>query len=178
MRIISGTYKGLSIKAPANLPVRPTTDFCKESLFNILTNQVNFNEATVLELFAGTGSISYEFLSRGVKTVLAVDNNAKCCHFISTQFKQLNFRNAQCFKADALKIVPRLSLTFDLIFADPPYEFAFHQKLHEQIFENNLLNPGGIFILEHGKETHAQDFPFLTEQRKYGQSILSFFKNP
>ena len=178
MRIISGANKGFIIKIPKGLPVRPTTDYCKESLFNILVNAYDFQNLSVLDLFAGTAGISLEFLSRGVKKLKAIDHNDKCCRFITSQFRQLNYGNAECGKADALKFLSKTPDKYDIIFADPPYDYRLHEQLHLLIFQRELLNEGGLFILEHGKETQTAEFDYLSEQRNYGQSILSFFKSP
>ena len=176
MRIISGQYKGKIINAPKNLPVRPTTDFAKTALFNILSNQFDLATIQVLDLFAGTGSISYEFLSRGVKYLTAVDENKNCCAFIAKNFDDLADKNAHVTKQDVFGYVKQCQVRYDIIFADPPYDLAQAQTLPALVFEHNLLKPDGLFVFEHQS---AQDFsamPHFVEKRKYGNVGFSIFK--
>lgn len=177
MRIISGTHKGKRITAPKKLPVRPTTDFAKEALFNILRNQLDFEEISVLDLFAGTGNISFEFASRGVPMITAVDGHYSCVKFIQKIAEELSFP-INTVKADVFKYVGAKRESFDLIFADPPYDFDPQQltDLVGNIFQNNLLKPNGICIIEHPKQTNLSDTFGFQEARKYGGSVFSFFK--
>lgn len=178
MRIISGKFKGKRIIAPKKLPVRPTTDMAKEGLFNILNHQYYFEELSVVDLFAGTGNISYEFASRGVPELTAVDGHAGCVQFISKTAKELNAPITP-IKADVFKFLERHSDPKDLFFADPPYDFEKEQllKIVALIFENNLLREDGVCILEHRPQIDLSDAQFFGEKRKYGSSVFSFFYN-
>ncbi|MCL2682041.1 MAG: 16S rRNA (guanine(966)-N(2))-methyltransferase RsmD [Bacteroidales bacterium] len=175
MRIVSGFLKGRRIQAPANLPTRPTTDFAKESLFNILNNRVDFDDLDVLDLFAGIGSISYEFASRGAKSVLAVENNPKCADFIKQTAEHLHIENLYVMRTDAFAYIAKTRQTFDVIFADPPYDLQTINLLPSLIFEYNLLNPNGYFILEHSEQYDFSAISQFFELRKYGKVHFSFF---
>ncbi|MCL2413239.1 MAG: 16S rRNA (guanine(966)-N(2))-methyltransferase RsmD [Bacteroidales bacterium] len=174
MRIIRGTLKGRRIQAPANLPVRPTTDFAKESLFNVLNNRIDFEELNVLDLFAGIGGISLEFASRGA-SVLAVENNPKCADFIKQAAEKLHVESLRVMQTDAFAYLAKTRQTFDLIFADPPYDLPTIDLLPNLIFEYKLLNPDGIFILEHSEQHDYSALPKFSELRKYGKVHFSFF---
>ncbi len=177
MRIISGYLKGRRIVAPANLPVRPTTDMAKESLFNILNNRIDFEEVTVLDLFTGIGSISFEMVSRGAKQVTAVDLNFKCVEFINKKCKELEIDNMFAIRSDVFTFLQRTKTQYDVIFADPPYELPNLQEVPGLILEKNLLKEGGILIVEHPQSINFSDDPRLKEHRKYGKVNFSFFGN-
>jgi 16S rRNA (guanine(966)-N(2))-methyltransferase RsmD len=174
MRIVSGVLKGRRIQAPSNLPVRPTTDFAKESLFNVLNNRVDFDELNVLDLFAGIGSMSYEFASRGAKSVLAIETNSKCVDFIKQTTQRLCIENLHIVRADVFAYIAKTRQTFDLIFADPPYDLSTIKLLPSLIFEYKLLNPNGLFILEHSERYDFSSVPKFLELRKYGKVHFSF----
>ena len=176
MRIISGTHKGRRLNAPKNLPVRPTTDFAKEALFNILRTRIYFDEIAVLDLFAGTGNISFEFASRGVSNITSVDLNKGCIHYISKIADELDFP-ISTINAEAEKYLGRISAKFDIVFADPPYDFSQKQfeNIVKLVFEKKLLDENGMLILEHSKGTDLSDLPNFSEARKYGGSVFSFF---
>ena len=176
MRIIGGTHKGQTIKVPKDLPVRPTTDFAKEGLFNILTNKVDFEEITVLDLFSGTGHISLEFASRGSKEIVAVDKHFKCAGFLRSISKELHF-NINAIKSDVFDFLKKSTAKYDLIFADPPYDLIEIPDIHKFVFENKLLNENGLLIIEHGPKTKLEDLAGFTQQRKYGNVNFSFFEN-
>ena len=179
-RIISGKFRGKQIKAPLNLPVRPTTDFAKEGLFNILNNHFYFEEISVLDLFAGTGNLSYELASRGCEQITAVDQNPKCCSFIEKTAQSIGFAdNLQVHRAEVLDFIKRDYRTYDLILADPPYDFEENEflKIPQIVFEKNLLNQNGQLIIEHSKHTNLSNFPNFIEARRYGGSVFSFFEN-
>lgn len=177
MRIISGKLKGRRINPPKNLPVRPTTDMGKESLFNILNNHFNFNGLIALDLFAGTGNISYEFASRGVESIVSVDANQSCINFIKKTAKDFEL-NVIAHKSDVFKFVEKNQSSYDLIFVDPPYNFT--QEQFEQIiltiFKNNLLDEEGMLIVEHSKFTKLDHLSHLSFERNYGGSVFSFFE--
>lgn len=176
MRVISGTYRSKIITAPADLPVRPTTDFAKTGLFNILQSNYNFHLLNVLDLFSGTGNISYEFISRGCKSLVAVDNNSMCTNFIRTTFDKLNITIAQVKRKDAVHFLQETHQTFDIIFADPPYDLTIIEELHNIIFEKQLLTKKGMFVFEHESSKDYNEMPFFTAKRKYGTVAFSFFK--
>lgn len=176
MRIISGSHKGRRLTAPKNLPVRPTTDFAKEALFNILRTRLYFDEISVLDLFAGTGNISFEFASRGVPKITSVDSNYGCIRYINKIAEKFSFPISS-IKSEADSYLNRVSGKFDIIFADPPYDFDIPQfeNIVTLVFEKNLLENDGMLILEHSKENELSSLPNFSEARKYGGSVFSFF---
>ncbi len=179
MRIISGTYKGKRLTAPKNLPVRPTTDFAKEGLFNILSTRIDFEELSVLDLFSGTGNISFEFASRGVPNINAVDAHFGCIKYIDSVAEELAFP-ITAIKEDALKHLQRATGNYDIIFADPPYNFTVTEleSLVTAVFQNKLLSEDGMFIIEHSKHNDISTVNNFSEMRKYGGSVFSFFAYP
>jgi 16S rRNA (guanine966-N2)-methyltransferase len=177
MRIIGGTLKGLRLNPPKNLPVRPTTDLAKEALFNILQNQIEFDDITVLDLFCGTGNITYEFASRGAKQVVGVDRSIHCINYVKDTARQHGLDQIKTFKADIFKYLQVETTQYDLIFADPPYDLNQIPEIPKIIFEKNLLLPGGLLIVEHQSMQNLSNHPAFTEHRTYGHSSFSFFKN-
>ncbi|MFD0861519.1 16S rRNA (guanine(966)-N(2))-methyltransferase RsmD [Sungkyunkwania multivorans] len=180
MRIISGKYKGKRLIAPKKLPVRPTTDFAKEALFNILNNDFYFDEVALLDLFAGTGNISYEFGSRGTENITCVDSNAGCIQYIGKTAQMLEL-NIRAIKSDVFKFLEKAKLEVDIIFADPPYDFEHDQfaRIPKLVFENKLLGAEGYLIIEHSKHTDLSELPKFSFAKKYGGSVFSFFEwNP
>ncbi|MBN2519635.1 MAG: RsmD family RNA methyltransferase [Bacteroidales bacterium] len=176
MRIISGKHKGRYITPPKNtFKARPTTDFAKESLFNIINNHFNYKDIIVLDLFSGTGSISYEFASRGCKTVYAVENNFSHYNFIKNTINKLDLKEIKVWKADVFKFLPKFNETFDIIFADPPYDLEITKLLPDMIFQYNLLIKNGWFILEHDKKLKFNAHPNYFDERIYGNVHFSFF---
>lgn len=175
MRIISGLYKGRNIQAPANLPVRPTTDRAKEALFSYLQHRYDFETLAVLDLFAGTGNISYEFASRGCENIIAVDQNAGCCRFIQATAQMLGTNSIQQQQADVFTWLSRNTAQFDLIFADPPYQLDRLKALPGIIQEKNMLKEAGLFILEHPIQYKFDAEAGFLEARNYGQSVFSIF---
>ena len=177
MRIISGKYKGRRITPPKNLPVRPTTDMSKEALFNVLNNHFNFSELKILELFAGTGSISYEFASRGCSPILCVDGDMGCVNFIKKTAKEFDF-DITAIKSDVFKFLEKHKGNYDIIFADPPYGMS--QKEFEQIieliFERELLDEEGMLVVEHSKYTKLDHMANYSFQKNYGGSVFTFFE--
>lgn len=176
MRIVSGLYKGRAIRPPKNLPVRPTTDMAKEGLFNVLNNLVEFEGLNTLDLFCGTGNISFEFASRGAVSVTCIDQNPRCAAFIKSTFDTLNYDGATIMKADALRFVASTKNRWDLIFADPPYESPVHLELVNSIMERQLLTENGLMVIEHPAEIDFSSIPHLTQTRKYGRVHFSFFE--
>lgn len=177
MRIISGKHKSKRISAPKKLPVRPTTDMAKESLFNIINNLYYFENIAVLDLFAGTGNISYEFGSRGTKTIHAVDGHYGCVKFINQTSDELDL-DINAYKSDVYKFLEKTTLKSDLIFADPPYDFEEEQflKIADFVFERELLNEDGILIIEHSKHTDLTKHPKHSYDKRYGGNVFSFFE--
>jgi 16S rRNA (guanine966-N2)-methyltransferase len=178
MRIIGGKHKGRKFDPPAGKwPTRPTTDFAKEGLFNILTNAFDFSEIKVLDLFGGTGSITYELLSRGCTQITYVDQYYPCIAFVKKTKKVLGAEEEiMVLKSDAFKFIEKTNDTYDLIFADPPYDHKGLPKLPDLIIENGLLKAKGWFILEHDKRIDFQQHQRFFRQQKYGNNIFSFFQ--
>lgn len=178
MRIISGEFKGRKIVPPRNLPVRPTTDMAKEALFNILNNSYDFDELSVLDLFAGTGSISYEFASRGVQKITSVDGHFSCIKFIKQTAESFNMP-IEVIKADVFKFITAIQNPYDIVFADPPYDFSIedYNKLTSTIFENNIVDTNGTLILEHEKQKDLSQANFFMQSRNYGGCMFSFFEH-
>lgn len=177
MRIISGKYKGKRLTAPKNLPVRPTTDMAKESLFNILNNDYYFDAISVIDLFSGTGNISYEFASRGTQEIYSIDANFNCIRYIHNTAKSLELP-IQTYKSDVYKFLEKTPLKTDIIFADPPYDFDKEQflKIADITFERNLLNEEGLLIIEHSKYTDLSDHTNYSFSKRYGGNVFSFFE--
>lgn len=177
MRIISGLYKSRKIVAPKNLPVRPTTDLAKESLFNILNNHFYFDDISVLDLFAGTGNISYEFASRGTQNITCVDQDFGCIKFINKTSEAFNMP-IQTIKSDAFKFLEKTSVQNNIIFADPPYNFTDDQfsKIPELVFKSNLLLEDGLLIIEHSKQTNLTNLKNFSYSKSYGGNMFSFFQ--
>lgn len=177
MRIISGKFKSRRLSAPKHLPVRPTTDRAKESLFNIINNEYYFDGLRVLDLFAGIGSISFEFASRGVTDITVVDSNARCIDFISKTAKDLEVELV-IYNRKALDFINSASTVYDIVFADPPYDFSDEEffEIIDAVFDQKLMSNKGIFILEHSKYTDVSAHPQFIKQRKYGHSVISWFE--
>ena len=177
MRIISGTKKSILIRAPKDIPSRPTTDKVKESLFNILSNKFIIDELKVLDLFAGTGNISYEFSSRGCKKIFSVDNNFKCINFIRDTSIKHGF-DIVTRKNNSKDFLLNTNESFDIIFLDPPYSFSMNQYLDliNIIKQRDLLFENGEIIIEHSSNISLIENNNNIDERKYGSSILSFIK--
>lgn len=177
MRIISGYYKGRRIDLPKNLNLRPTTDMAKESLFNVLNNLLDFDEVDALDLFSGTGSISYELVSRGINSVLAVEQNGQHTRFIESVIRKLEMENMRILRMDVFQFFKTNKRSFDLVFADPPYDMPELETLPDLVFAKELINPEGVFVLEHPKRSSFTEHPNFFNHRNYGNVNFSFFKN-
>ena len=176
MRIIRGKLKGKRINAPKSIKARPTTDFGKESLFNILENQISIDQISVLDLFAGTGNISYEFASRGANKIICIDHQKSSINFINDSAKTFDLP-IRAIKSDVFKFLKNTEHTFDMIFADPPYD---HTKSHEIpliIFNSSILHNKGLLIIEHGFENDFSSHENFIEKRTYSRVNFSFFKH-
>ena len=176
MRIISGRYKGRAIHPPTNLRARPTTDFAKENLFNVLNNLVDYASCDVLDLFAGTGSISYEFASRGARSVTSVELNPVHYQFIRQTAAQLGLEHFYPVKANVFRYLTSCPKQFDVIFSDAPYDLANSEQVVATIFARNLLRPEGLLIFEHSKHMDFSAYPEFWQLRSYGSVQFSFFK--
>jgi len=177
VRIISGTHKGKVLNPPKGLPSRPTTDFAKTGLFNILNNRIDYEETRVLDLCCGTGNISFEFASRGVQHITCVDMHATCLKYISETAKALNFSGFTTFKADAFKFLEKNEDTFDLIFVDPPYAAEWIEQISDVVFNKDILTESGLLIIEHGDKTDLSEKKNFKEKRNYGNVNFSIFIN-
>jgi len=177
MRIIRGNWKSRRINPPSNLPVRPTTDIAKEALFNVLENIFYFEELEVLDLFAGTGNISYEFASRGIKQVTAVEQNFRCVEFIRKTAHDLNMHQLTCIHTDVFGFIKKAKQQYNLIFADPPYNLPQFETIPDMIFKHNLLYSDGMFILEHPTMYDFSDHDHFFHHREYGKVGFTFFKS-
>ena len=180
MRIIGGKFKGRRFNPPAkNWPTRPTTDFAKEGLFNILNNSLDFTELKVLDLFGGTGNHSYEFISRGCKDVTYVDKFGGCVAFVKKTSKELGIEAyLKINKADVFKFMMRTTEKYDYIFAGPPYPLPNLDTIPDKIFEHQLLNPEGWLVLEHNPNHNFEEHSYFFQVRNYGTTLFSFFENP
>ena len=175
MRVISGIYRHRRFDVPNTFKARPTTDFAKENLFNILANRIDFEEATALDLFSGTGSISIELLSRGCQRVVSVEKDPEHYAFISKVMETVKTDKSLIIKGDVFKYLERCQEQFDFIFADPPYQLEELPLLAEIVLGRNILKTDGIFVLEHGSKHDFKDNPRFVEMREYGSVHFSFF---
>ncbi len=176
MRIVGGKYKGRMFNPGKKFKARPTTDIAKEGLFNILENRYDFTTKHVLDLFSGTGSMAYEFVSRGSAFVTLVENNFSHYKFILEVIDQLKIENAKVFKADVFKFLKKSPETFQIIFADPPFELPQFETIPDTVLSTSLLADDGVFILEHPKNFDFSKHPFFKEVRNYGKVNFSFFE--
>jgi len=178
MRIISGNFKGRRLSAPKKLPVRPTTDMAKEALFNIINNHYYFSQISVLDVFSGTGNISYEFASRGTEQIIAVDRNIGCVQYINKITQELDFP-IQVIKSDVFSYLEKVKQSHDIIFADPPYDFELSDflKIPDLVFNNKLLLQDGVLIVEHSKYTSLESHSNFSYSKRYGGSTFSFFES-
>nr|WP_321452358.1 16S rRNA (guanine(966)-N(2))-methyltransferase RsmD [uncultured Carboxylicivirga sp.] len=176
MRIISGFLKGRRFSPPKSFKARPTTDIARESLFNVLNNRIDFEDLKVLDLFGGTGSISYEFASRGCENITTVELNYNHLAFIKKTISEFELdKYIRPIKADAFKFMQRSSEKYDLIFADPPFDLKQFDTIPDHFFQQDLLNEDGLFILEHSDKKSFESHPNFVELKKYGKVHFSFF---
>lgn len=176
MRIISGKYKGRRFNPPKNITARPTTDFAKESLFNLLNNRICFEDISMLDLFAGTGGIGLECISRGARDVISVEKAMTQQNFIIATKRQLGINNLTVIRGDVFKYLNSCRMQFDFIYADPPYDLEQLSTLPDLIFAKELLKADGIFVLEHSNKHDFSTHPHFVEHRSYGSVNFSFFQ--
>ena len=176
MRIITGEYKGRHFDIPRTFKARPTTDFAKENIFNVLQGYIDFEDATALDLFAGTGSISLELVSRGCKQVVSVEADRDHANFIRQCFKKLNEERDILVRGDVFRFLKSYHQKFDFIFADPPYALEDLAKIPDLVLNGELLNEDGIFVFEHGKNHDFSAHPRFLEHRSYGSVNFSLFR--
>lgn len=176
MRIITGLYKGRHFDIPRTFKARPTTDFAKENIFNVLQGYIDFEDATALDLFAGTGSISLELVSRGCKQVVSVEADRDHANFIRQCFKKLNEDRDILVRGDVFRFLKSCHQKFDFIFADPPYALEDLAKIPDLVLNGELLNEDGIFVFEHGKNHDFSAHPRFLEHRSYGSVNFSLFR--
>lgn len=178
MRIIGGEHGGRKFNPPSKMPyTRPTTDIAKEGLFNVLQHSLDIEELKTLDLFGGTGSISYELASRGAKELTIVEKDTAMYEFIKKTLEQLRIENVKTVKMDVFKFIGQCTEKFDFIFAGPPYALTAIDDLPRLIAEKGLLNPGGWFVLEHTPRNDYKSFPLYKTEKNYGTTIFSIFVN-
>ena len=175
MRIIRGKYGRRRFDVPTNITARPTTDFARENLFNVLENLIDFEGLTALDLFAGTGAISFELLSRGCASVTAVEKANTQYAFMKKVSAQLGCDNFNLMRGDALRYIDSSVAKYDLIFADPPYDMKGFGEIPEKILNSQMLRPGTIFIIEHSRNHNFSHLPHFSSQRTYGSVNFSIF---
>ena len=176
MRIITGQFKGRHFDIPRTFKARPTTDFAKENIFNVLNGYIDFDGITVLDLFSGTGSISLELIARGCKEVVSVEKDRDHARFIAECMRKIKVESNILIRGDVFRFLKTCHQKFDLIFADPPYALPELGTIPDLIFEYNLLSTGGIFVFEHGKNNDFSNNPHFVEHRSYGSVNFSIFK--
>ncbi len=177
MRIISGTHKGRLVRPPKFFKDRPTTDMAKEALFNILHNSFVFEEISILDLFSGSGSISFEFASRGCQNITCVEKNFKYSEFIKKIANEFGFDSHKVIKSDVFSYLKRSLDKFDIIFADPPYDLPDLVEIPDFVFDNDILNRGGLLIVEHPDKINFSRHPNFIDNRNYSRVNFSFFKH-
>jgi len=176
MRIISGIHGGRRINPPAKMPyTRPTTDIAKEGLFNVIQNNLDIETLSVLDLFGGTGCISYELSSRGAPDITIVEKDNQMYDFIKKTSQDLAFTNFKVVKSDVFKFIESTNVNYDFIFAGPPYALATIDELPKKIFEKKILKPGGWFVLEHTPRNEYKKYAHYKTERNYGTTIFSIF---
>ena len=176
MRIITGQFKGRHFDIPRTFKARPTTDFAKENIFNVLNGYIDFDGITALDLFAGTGSISLELVSRGCKEVVSVEKDRDHARFIAECMKKINAENDILIRGDVFRFLKSCHQKFDLIFADPPYALPELDTFPDLVFEHDLLAADGVFVFEHGKYNDFSAHPRFKEHRSYGSVNFSIFR--
>lgn len=178
MRIIRGKYGRRRFSVPTNISARPTTDFARENIFNVIENLIDIEGAKCLDLFAGTGAISFEFLSRGASSVTSVEKSPVQSRFIEKVRQELGDRNLHLLRTDALRYIRDSSSEFDIVFADPPYDLENFGEIPQMVLDSHLLHPGSLFIIEHSKKYDFSELPYFIDHRAYGAVNFSIFEIP
>lgn len=179
MRVIAGELRGRRFCPPHDFSARPTTDFAKENLFNVLENFVDFEAVTVLDLFSGTGSISYEFASRGCRNIVSVEQSFKHQRFIAETIRKFDISNfVRSIKGDAFKYIAGTNQQFDIIFADPPFDLPTVETLPDAIINHQIIKPEGLIIIEHSDAKKFLEHPWREQTRSYGKVNFTFFRQP
>jgi 16S rRNA (guanine(966)-N(2))-methyltransferase RsmD len=177
MRIIGGTLKAIRFQPPQDIPTRPTTDFAKEALFSVIDNNYNFDNIKVLDLFGGTGSITYEFSSRGCTDITCIEIFPKCANFIKKTVEELKLKGVKVLQMDVFDFIRNNSASYDVIFAGPPYPLQNLDTIPDLIFEHKLVEGLGWFILEHNPDHNFEKHAHYFKCKKYGTTIFSIFVN-
>ena len=178
MRIIRGKYGRRRFDVPTNITARPTTDFARENIFNVIENLIDIEGIRALDLFAGTGAITFELLSRDAASVTAVEKAPTQSGFIARTAKTLGANNLHLVRGDALRFIEAASQPFDFVFADPPYDMEGFAEIPERVLKSNLLHPGSIFIIEHSRKHDFSSLPHFMQHRAYGSVNFSIFRIP
>ncbi len=178
MRIIRGKYGRRRFSVPTNITARPTTDFARENIFNVIDNLIDLEGTNCLDLFAGTGAISFELLSRGAASVTAIEKSATQARFIAKVAKELGDTNLRLLRTDAIRYIHDATAPYDFIFADPPYDLEGFGEIPGMVLESSLLHPGSIFIIEHSKAYDFSSLPHFDQHRSYGSVNFSIFIIP
>lgn len=180
MRIIRGKYGRRRFNVPTNITARPTTDFARENIFNVIENLVDFEERQpeALDLFAGTGAVSFEFLSRGCRSVTSVEKAATQARFIAKVARELGADNHTLVRGDALRFIDSGAHPYDIVFADPPYDLPGFGEIPAKVLSSGLLRPGSLFIIEHSRAYDFSTLPHFMEHRAYGSVNVSIFRIP
>lgn len=178
MRIVTGELRGRRFNPPPDFSARPTTDFAKENLFNVLENFIDFESVTVLDLFSGTGSISYEFASRGCRNIVSVEQNFKHQRFIAETIRKFGIsERVRSLKGDAFKYIANTDQQFDIIFADPPFDMPTVEALPDAVFNSQILKAEGLLIIEHSDAKKFASHPLREQTRCYGKVNFTFFRH-
>ena len=176
MRIVSGIFGGRRFSPPAGIPARPTTELAREGLFNVLNNSIDIEGTKTLELFGGTGAVTYELASRGAEDLIIVERDPPSLDFIRKTIKELGVNDkTRIVRADVFKFLKQCTEQYNIIFADPPYALANMDELPLRVFEKNMLLPGGIFVLEHTLRNDYQNHPHFQRMKNYGTTVFTFF---
>lgn len=178
MRIIRGKYGRRRFNVPTNITARPTTDFARENIFNVIENKVDIEGLKCLDLFAGTGAVSFELLSRGAASVTSVEKSPVQAKFIEKVKHELNDNNLRLVRGDALRFIRDSATSFDFVFADPPYDLDGFGDIPGMVLNSKLLHPGSVFIIEHSKKYDFSSLPNFTDHRAYGSVNFSIFEIP
>lgn len=175
-RIIRGKYGRRRFDVPTNITARPTTDFARENIFNVIENLIDIEGIRALDLFAGTGAVTFELLSRGASSVTSVEKAATQYNFIRKVAEQLGDRNLRLIRGDVLRFIPSATSAYDFIFADPPYNMPHFEDVPKMVLDSRLVAPGTLFILEHGRDREFSHLPGFFQHRSYGSVNFSIFK--